>query len=171
MANPKPPNIIMAGLRGSIPPGYLLGRKAGGVGPVQLISPDEAVAAGLVPRPTPPPPVGFGFTVDGLMSDHELIGSGVFSRDIEFSGGGNTGTTISCLLPATSSAAFTIIATLSGVPTQIGTITFAPGALSGVVAFTDTVLPAGSPLTVYAPTPADATLGTVTATVTGAYDA
>lgn len=171
MANDKPPNKTLRGIRDSIPPGYLLGRVSKGVGPVELISSGQAQAAGIVPTPSPPSPVGFGFTVDGLMTDHQLIGSGVFSRDVNFSGAGNTGTSVKNILAATSSAAFTIYATLSGVPTLIGTITFAPGAFVGVVNFPSAVLvPAGSAITLYAPTPADPTLGTITATITGAYD-
>lgn len=53
MAN-KPPNIRLTGIRGSIPPGYILGRVSAGIGGVELISQGKAKASGLIPVTLPP---------------------------------------------------------------------------------------------------------------------
>lgn len=53
MAN-NPPGISIAGIRGSIPPGYILGRVDAGYGDVQLISMAKAQSAGLMPTTLPP---------------------------------------------------------------------------------------------------------------------
>lgn len=58
MATNKPPKIKITGIRGSIPPGYMLGRVSTGYGDVELISPARAQATGLVPVTLPGPPTG-----------------------------------------------------------------------------------------------------------------
>lgn len=57
MAN-KPPDIRLAGIRASVPPGYLLGRVSAGIGGVELISMGKAQSAGLIPTTLPGPPTG-----------------------------------------------------------------------------------------------------------------
>lgn len=44
----------LAGIRASIPPGYFLGRTSAGEGDVELVSPGQAKAAGLIPSRLPP---------------------------------------------------------------------------------------------------------------------
>lgn len=58
MASNKPPAVKITGIRGSIPPGYLLGRTSAGHGDVELISMSKAQSAGLIPSKLPGPPTG-----------------------------------------------------------------------------------------------------------------
>lgn len=54
MVNNKPPGRKIAGIRSSIPSGYLLGRVAPGEGDVQLLTMQTLQGAGLVPAVLPP---------------------------------------------------------------------------------------------------------------------
>jgi hypothetical protein len=108
-------------------------------------------------------PDGFGFFVGGLMLDGELLGMGIFDKDISFPSTVNTNA-VKSLFPATASAVFDIKAVIAGVETQVGTITFAAGSSDGVVVWSPNpyTLPANTPLKLYSPSARDITLSMVT---------
>lgn len=54
MASNKPPARKITGIRGAIPPGYILGRVSPGEGDVELISLAKAQGSGLIPSNLPP---------------------------------------------------------------------------------------------------------------------
>lgn len=113
-------------------------------------------------------PDGFGFNVGGLMSVGELLGAGVLDEDISFPSATRPPVVVS-QFPATASAVLNIKALIAGVETQVGTITFAAGGTTGVVAWSPSpyTLPSGTPLRLYAPSPRDITLSMITGLVPG----
>lgn len=166
----KPPKIVVPGLsRGKgIPTGYFLGRVDGGRGPVQLIRGPQigrlvpAIAAAQNQLHT----AGFTFYAGGLMLNGEDLGSGTWAHPVQFENGVG-GTTVTSQVAATSTAVFTIYV-LTPTPVAIGTITFAAGSTVGVVNFpVPYTVPAGQAIRLNAPSPADATLASVTGTVVG----
>jgi hypothetical protein len=110
---------------------------------------------------------GFGLFAGGLLSAGELLGEAVWGFSITFQSP-DTASVAACDYPATASAVLKLVTLVSGVPTAVGTITFAAGSLSGVVAFSASVTIAeGVGLQVIAPNPADATLANVRASING----
>jgi hypothetical protein len=163
------PAIRLRGIRASMPQGYILGRAAGGDGEVQLLSLNALRGMGIaaavdVSKLTSS--AGFGFFDEGLYASNEKLGTAVFSRQVTFSNG-DPGNIVTCLIPATASAVFNIVS--GAFNTLVGTITFAPGSKTAVVAWVggSFVLPAGQTMTLYSPNPADTTLADVSGTVTG----
>jgi hypothetical protein len=166
-----PPAIRIRGARTPAPPGTVLGRTAqGGKGDIQFLNLRALTGLGLASASgvvKALPPVGFGFTIDGLPGDHQLIGSGAFSRDVTFDGT-DPGTTVTSILPAAANAVFTLTILILGVPTIVGTITFAAGSTTGAVVWSPPLdLLAGTFFSLWAPTPADATLASINGLVIG----
>ncbi len=163
----KPPNVIVRGLRSpGIQSGYLLGRIGSGRGPVQLLRSSQlksigVASTGAVQAATSA--AGFGFFDGGHLLDHELLGTAVFSRDILFVSP-DASDVVTALIASTGTAVFTMVV---GV-TTVGTITFT-SSTTGVVAWTGGAytLPHGTPIQLFAPTPADATLASVSGIVSG----
>ncbi len=163
------PKIRLRGIRSRIPTGYVLGRSSSGKGEVELlnlrqlshigVASAQAVARGKGA-------IGFGFFAEGLLLDHELLGSAVFGVNVTFSDGAE-GTAVTCLLAATSDAEFTLV---DNTMVTVGTITFLAGETTATVAWVggEYTLLAGTPLRLYAPTPADPTLADISGTVIGA---
>jgi hypothetical protein len=113
-------------------------------------------------------PDGFGFFIGGLMTDGELLGSGVFDKDITFPSTANT-PVVKSEFPATASAVLNLKSISGGVETQRGTITFAAGATDAAVAWTGStyILPAGDRLRLYGPAVHDTTLSMITGLIPG----
>ena len=147
--------------------GVLLGR-VGGRGPVQVLRDIHFQQMGLVTKgQIPPPTTGFNFYAGGLMLSNEDIGQGVWSHDETFENG-IAGSIITSLFPAAATAVFDIYQIVGGVPSVIGTITFAATSTAGVLNVPAPVtVSAGNPVRLNAPNPADATLASVSGTVIG----
>lgn len=169
----RPPNIKVPG-RGkgrNIPPGYIIGRVSHGRGPLELIAPGNFGRLGLSSANAAAQKAaqaGFQFFAGGLLKAGELLGSGTWAHAQGFQNGID-GSSITSLTPAAVTAVFRIVAVVLGVPTDFGTITFAAGSTTGVLLFTVSpfTIPAGSPVQLYAPASADATLSSVTGVVMG----
>lgn len=164
----RTPNIAIRGIRGKgIPSNFLIGRIAKGVGPPQLLDltalrgfgvggANEAIAASKV--------AGFGFFVEGRPTDAQFIGQGVWSKDITFHGA-DPDDVVTAISVATGTPAFLM---KSAALITLGAITFTTPGLGVVSWVTDPYThPAGTPMLLYAPTPQDATLGSVTGKVIG----
>lgn len=165
------PKIRLRGIRSRIPKGYILGRTSSGKGEVELLDLRQLRAIGVASASSVArnkSPIGFGFFIEGLMTDHELIGAVVFGSDVTFTDGAS-GTIVSAMGPAGASAALTLVVN-NPAATTVGTITFAAGGTTGVVAWTagEYTLPAGTQMQLYAPTPADVSLSDVAGTIIGA---
>lgn len=110
---------------------------------------------------------GFGFFAGGLMKDHELLGAGVFAENVAFASGGLTGLAdvATAQIAPTSDASFTFV--VLGV--IVGMITFLAGEITGTVTWSPNpyTLTTGSQLQLYAPTPPDPSLSSVSATIYG----
>lgn len=165
-----PPNIRIRGLnRGQgIPKGYVLGRTSSGRGPVELLKQSDlrtigaGGSGGSSKRNT-----GFGFFIQGRMLASEIIGSAVFAKPVTFTDG-STASIATAQVGPTVSRSFTFVVNMPG-PTVVGTITFAANSKVGVIDWTTSpfILPAGTALTVYAPSVADLAFADVSATVSG----
>ncbi len=168
----QPIDIRIRGARASIPTGKLLGRIGTGVGEIQLLdlshlrSMGVATTADIANNVKQP---GFGFFAGGLLLNNEFLGVAVFSVDVTFTSG-DPDAIITCLTAATNTAVFNLLAVIAGVPTNVGTITFAPGAFKATIAWSggSYTLPAATQLRLYAPTPNDVTLGDISGLVVGA---
>lgn len=163
------PKIRLRGIRSRVPKGYILGRSSSGKGEVELLDLRSlrqigVASSGSVARNKSP--IGFGFYAEGLLANHELLGSAVFGIDVTFTDDA-TGTAVTCIIPPTADATLTLV---DNTLTQVGTIVFLAGATTATVAWAGGTytLVAGTPLRLYAPTPADTTLADISGTVTGA---
>lgn len=171
-----PPKIRLRGLRSpNIPPGYILGRLPGlgGSGEVQLLNLNSLRQFGIAGKQdanSGQTAAGFGFYDGGLLNAGELLGTAIYSADVTFANAAD-GDTVTSLSPAAAIAVFTLIAPNTlGVPTQVGTVTFAAGANVGTIAWSPNpfLLPKGTALKLFAPSPADLSLADVTGLVEGA---
>lgn len=110
-------------------------------------------------------PVGFGFNIEGVLADGETLGAGLYAVDMLFSDA-DAQTVVEALLPAAATAVLSL-----RIPddTEVGTVTFAAGALTATVAWTGAAytLPASTVLRLLVPGTADAALGYITGTVHG----
>lgn len=150
----------------SIPSGYLVGRVSTGRGPLEIVKPQQVGIATAKQVQSQFAQCGFRFNAGGLLLNNEDLGSGVWSHDVTFTNG--LGSVVTAQTAPTSTAIFNIYALHAGVPTVIGTITFAAGSLTGMVNFPSVVVvAAGDAVRLNAPSPADATLASVTGTVYG----
>jgi hypothetical protein len=113
-------------------------------------------------------PDGFGFFVGGLMTDGELLGGGIFDTDISFPSLVRDAT-VKSEFPATNDADLTVTAIIAGVETQIGTIGFDAGGTDGTPVWVSNpyLIPAGTPIRLYAPSPRDVSLSMITALIPG----
>lgn len=111
---------------------------------------------------------GFGFFAQGLLTSGETLGQGIFPTDMEFVDG-DPATIVECTVPATGTVTLALVTFVSGISTQIGTITFTVGALTGITTWQagDYTLPAGNIIQVMVPGAADPTLAYITATING----
>lgn len=148
-----------------IPTGYVIGRFDPGHGDEQLISLRDL--ARMVAAANGKPTVsqaGFGFFEEGLMLDNEIIGTGVFSKNVQFPSS-YVPSVATAQTPAASNAVFNV--KVGG--TVIATITFLAGSTLGTIAWSggSHLLTAGTIFSLHAPSPADANLGWVTGLVQG----
>jgi len=156
----------------NIPSGVLLGRLPGaGKGDVQLLQLGNLQSMGIATQVQIQQQfsrAGFGFFDSGVLPSGLLLGSGVWARNVVFGGAGSS-YTITSLIPAAATAVFHIYALPGGVPTLIATITFSAGSKVGVLAWTSPpyTLIAGTSLQLYAPSPADTQLASVSGLVNG----
>lgn len=122
-----------------------------------------AIAAGATTHPA-----GLGFFIQGYVPDDTLLGGTVFPVPITFSAS-DPNIDVYTPFPALAPASFRIL--LAKTSAQVGTVTFAAGANTATVAWASEpyTLPAGEPLVVYTPTPADPNLATVFAKVAGTF--
>lgn len=153
--------------------GFILGRKSQKVGDVELLSAADLKAMfGLADRRdlvTRTQNAGFGFFAGGVLFDNENLGTASYPFDITFRDG-NVNTVVSCLVAPTGTATFKLMSLDSfNLPVQVGSIVFLAGVTTGTVTFVggEHILVAGKTITLLAPSPNDATLGSVTGTVTG----
>lgn len=149
-----------------IPSGYLVGRLSGGHGDEELLRGADLLTLlaqqGL--NTSGITQAGFGFNEEGLMLNNELLGSGVFSKDVLF-----PSSVIADSVTAQTAAASNAVFNVKTGSTIRATITFLAGSLTGVVAWSggQYTLPAGTVVSLYAPSPADTNLGWVTGLVEG----
>ena len=154
--NKKAPRINIHGVRGRVPPGYLLGR-ANGRGRVELIGPRElqvilnSQGLGIASAKAANPPT-INFFGQGLLLNNEYLGQLNFTRDVRFLQNLPTGQA-SCLTgPADGAQSLT----LKKNGTTWATVDFALSALTGTfTCAADTDFTAGDVCTLWAPTPAD----------------
>ncbi len=125
----KPPKIVIPGLnRGAgIPPGYLVGRRPGvGRGQVELLSLRTLQGMGISSKKQNTSlghQAGFGFSVEGLPTANEFIGTAVWSRLLTFHNG-DAANVVVAAVAATSTAVWRILDNLLNLA---GTITFSAG--------------------------------------------
>lgn len=156
----------------NVPNGVLIGRQpgVGGRGPLQILDLTSLKGMGLATAKATQNQLsvcGFSFYAGGLLASNEDLGLGTWPHAVTFANG-VAGTSVLSLIAATSMAIFDIYVITAGVPSVIGTITFAAGSMTGVVNFPSlVVVPTGSLIRLNAPSPADATLASVTGRVTG----
>lgn len=109
---------------------------------------------------------GFGFFAGGLLLDHELLGAGVFPDDIKFITGGPAGNDIvTCQIAPTSDATLTVV--VGGI--IIANIVILAGELVGSVTWVPSpyTLTARTQFKLFAPTPVDPTLTSVSGAIFG----
>jgi hypothetical protein len=117
-----------------------------------------ASISGLVNLTGPSSIRGFEAFVAGILNPDEILLAQVAPYTFTMVEGSCSAV---ALVAATAESIFKIYKTVSGVTTQIGTITFAAGEETGVVAFTAPNIQKGDLITLYAPTIADATLADI----------
>jgi hypothetical protein len=152
--------------------GFILGRGSPGVGPVELLdlqalrqfgiaSKADAAAGGSTLH-------GFGFSISGRPSAGQVIGIAVFPNDITFVSE-DPNDVVTSTVAATSSAAFSVQALISGVFTEVGQITWGAAGKTGTVTFDggQYLLSAGTQLKLVAPNPQDTTLSDIAGKVVG----
>lgn len=167
-----PPKIRIQGARSKgYPDGYVVGRVSTGTGDLELLGVTQLRQLGLAGRNElieRTQNAGFGFFAGGVLDANENLGSGALPFTVTFRDG-NPLSFASSLTPAAASATFRLVADVAGTPTDVGTIVFAMGSTSGVVSWVggEFVLAPGQVFSVIAPNPADATLASVTGTITG----
>ena len=153
------------------PSGYILGRKSPGNGPVELLNLADLQAFGIASKQQAAAGSavdGFGFSICGRTGAAQIICTGVFAKDITFVSL-DPGDIVTAGVAATSSAAFSVQAVISGIFTEVGQITFsAAGTIAAVTWNTGQfTLPAGTQLRLVAPASQDATLSNIAGKVVG----
>lgn len=167
-----PINRIIRRTTQRVPAGYILGRLPGtGDGPAQLLNLRDLTAFGVASASAAGPAAhdaGFGFNDGGLLGAGEYLGAGTWAHDVTFQNG-NPGTSVTSLVPANANATFNIQTYIAGILTTVGTIEFLAGTTVGVVTWLSppVTIPAGVQIKLFAPSPADSTLASVTGIVVG----
>jgi hypothetical protein len=169
--SPPPIKVRGAGRAKGIPAGYLLGRTSEGTGDVELLNLAELRKAGVASAGSvaaTDAKTGFGFFIGGLPNNNELIGSATYPTNVQFVSGDGA---VTSGFPAAASAVLNLQAPdpTTGLPVNVGTITFAASSKTGVIAWSAGAytLLAGKALSLYAPTPVDASLADISGTVNG----
>lgn len=166
----RPPNIRIPGLNTGVGvPGGSRGRligRVGGRGPAQLLGDATLRGMGLkAPSNNQLAHMaGFTFSTDGVPGNNQFIGRGVWTRDLHFHNSDpNNG--VVAASGATGTPSFRM---LTDGFVVLGTIQFTAPFAAVVVWVSDPYThPAGVGLNLYAPTPADASLGRVSGRVVG----
>lgn len=168
--------IRVPGLSGrGIPEGYILGRLRGAKhGDVQLLDLGHlrqfGVAGGASTKKDQSVS-GFTFNETGLMLANELLGTGSWPHDVTFTNDFTDQTLVQSDFSPTVSGVMRILATILGVPTQVGSITFTAGTppITAAVSWVSSpyVHLAGNPMSLYAPLVANATLANCHGVVAG----
>lgn len=153
------------------PSGYIWGRKSPGNGPVELLNLADLLAFGLASKASASGAAavhGFGFSIQGRPGAGQVVGIGSWALQMTFTSAA-AGDSVVSSIAATSTATFNILALISGVFTQVGTIVFAAGSTTGAVAFAGGFyqLPANTQLKLVAPASQDATLADISGLVYG----
>lgn len=160
------PRIKIRGIRQVVPTGYLLGRISSGAGDAELLNLQSLRQFGVAASSDVQQAVsaiGFGFYAGALLLNNELLGTAVFNHDVLFEDGGD-GSAVNALVPPASAAVFNMKVGL----TTVGTIQISTSGVATIVwSGGSYVLTAGTPLSLYAPTPADATLASVSGIISG----
>lgn len=167
---PKPPNIKVPGLvsKVGVPggvAGILLGRLSAR-GPVQVLTPAMQRQLGIrAPSNNQlAHEAGFTFSTDGIPANNQFIGRGVWSKDLHFHNA-DPNNAVTALFGATGTPSFRM---LTDALVLLGSIQFTTPTAAVVTWVSDPYIhPAGVALNLYAPTPADATLGRVNGRVVG----
>jgi hypothetical protein len=156
----------------NVPNNVLIGRQpgVGGRGPLQILDLLALKGMGLATAKSVGNQLnqaGFTFNAGGLLGNDEDLGEGTWGHAVTFTNG-VAGSSVVAQYAATGTAVFDITAIISGVPTVFGTITFSAGGTVGVVNFPALfVIPLGGIVRLNAPSPADATLASVSGVVMG----
>lgn len=165
--------IVPKRVNRSAPSGYILGRVDAGRGPAQWIRGASLAAAGVATTGQVAAAAavnhGFGFSVQGRPAANLIAGPGIWVRQITFQTGGAA--SIIAQVAATSTYVISIQTLISGVYTQIGTITFSAGGTVGALAWSSSPvsIPSGQPLQLVFPAVQDATLANIVAVVDGVF--
>lgn len=165
-----PTNILIPGLRSKtgVPGGsrgVLIGRRSA-FGPLQLLTDDMLRGMGLKAPSNNQlaHQAGFTFSTDGIPGDNQFVGSGAWSKDIHFHNS-DPNNVVTALSGATGTPSFRM---LDASFAQLGTVQFTTPLIGIVTWASDPYIhPAGTIMQLYAPTPADATLGRVHGRVVG----
>lgn len=162
----SPPQIKIRGIRQVVPTGYILGRISQGSGDAELLNLQSLRQMGVAASADVDNATavrGFGFFAGGLLLANELLGTAVFSVNVLFES--NDGVSVvTPLVAPTASATFNMRVGLS----TVGTILIHTNGSSDITWIGGRYeLTAGSPLSLYAPSPADATLASVSGTISG----
>lgn len=168
--------IRVPGLIGrGIPDGYMLGRLKGAKhGDVQLLDLSHLRQFGVASSATTKKDQsvsGFTFNETGLMLANELLGTGSWPHDVTFTNDFTDQTLVQADFSPAATAVMRILATIAGVPTQVGSITYLAGSppITATVAWVASpyVHLAGNPMSLYAPLAADAALANCHGIVAG----
>ena len=155
-----------------IPQGYVVGRAAGaGKGPMQLLGLNELQSMGVASAAQAAAGSavhGFGFSISGLPGAGQVIGIATFPYQMTFTSA-DPGDVVNSTVAATGTPAFQMQVQVSGVWTQVGTITWAAAGYVGAVAWTggSYVLAANTQMRLVAPASQDATLSDISGKVVG----
>lgn len=166
----RPPNIRVPGLSSKLGvPGGVRGKLLGRMsarGPVQLLD-DLALRQMGLKAPSnnqAAHEAGFTFSTDGLPGNNQFIGRGTWSKAISFHNS-DPNNSVTALSSATGTPSFRM---LDDALVLLGTIQFTAPLIAVVTWLSDPYIhPVGAGLNLYAPTPADATLGRVSGRVVG----
>jgi hypothetical protein len=153
------------------PTGYIIGRASPGVGPLEFLNLRDLQQLGVASKADAgagSTQHGFGFSIQGRPSDGQVIGIAVFPKPMTFTSAA-TGDAVVSTTPAHASAVFSLLTPVSGVFTQVGTITFAAGSTTGVVAWSggQYTLAANAQLKMVAPAIQDPALSDISGKVVG----
>jgi len=171
MAIPK--KVLRKTSQGMLP-GYMLGRLGGhGYGPVELLSLNDLVGPGFGLASAAAAAAGsavhgFGFSISGLPGAGQVIGIATFPYQMTFTSA-DPGDVVNSTVAATGTPAFQMQVQVSGVWTQVGTITWTAAGYVGAVAWTggSYVLAANTQMRLVAPASQDATLSDISGKVVG----